>query len=117
MKPELQKYEIEHHADGAITVSMGNGRVYTLKDGNISAQLPVIKAIGIKHVAEVASHAINTIVGSRSHVIHFINGGLLRFAYNEGHLFDLYAENLHHQLSVDNELLFYLPPDWTPGDL
>jgi hypothetical protein len=106
--PELQ-YKVESDTDGTVTVRFEQGERFALTAAGICADLTSITAVGIKHVDEVASHIINTIAGSRSHVIHFINGSLLNYAYNsEGRLIELSARNLACRISRDSELLFYI---------
>lgn len=106
--PALQ-YKVERNSDGTVTVRFEQGERFTLTAAGICADLTSITAVGIKHVDEVASHIINTIAGSRSHVIRFVNGSLLNFAYNtDGQLIELSAQNLACHISRDNELLFYI---------
>ena len=44
--------------------------------------LRTIASVGIVNLTEVIEHHITTIVGSRSHLVRFVNGGELRFAYD-----------------------------------
>ena len=100
---------VEHTAKGQITVRFDTGHRFTLEGDSIFADLSLITSIGVKHLDEVASHTVNTIVGSRSHVIHFVNGAILQYAYsNNGNLIELSGQNLACSLSGKNELLFYL---------
>ena len=104
------EYHVEHAADGQITVRFDKGHRFALKGDSVFADLASIVSIGVKHLDEVASHTVNTIVGSRSHVIHFVNGAILRYAYNSGgQLIELSGKNLACSLSEKSELLFYLP--------
>lgn len=105
------EYHVEHAADGQITVRFDTGHSFILEGDSIFADMAAITAItaiGVKHLDEVASHTVNNIVGSRSHVIHFVNGAILRYAYNStGQLIELSGQNLACSLSGRNELIFY----------
>lgn len=82
--------EVESGASGTVTVRLEQGDRFALTAGGIWADLSLINAVGIKHLDQVTSHTINTIAGSRSHVVHFINGSLLNYAYNsDGQLIEL----------------------------
>lgn len=41
-----------------------------------------IKSFGTKIIGFVDSSQVNTLFGSRSHVVRFVNDGVLNFAYN-----------------------------------
>ena len=108
-------YHVDHAANGQITVRFDKGHRFTLEGADIYADLASITTIGVKHLDEVASHTVNTIVGSCSHVIQFVNGAILRYAYNSaGQLIELSGHNLACSVSDKNELLFYLPGE-IPG--
>ncbi|MET3134796.1 hypothetical protein AAKU55_005098 [Oxalobacteraceae bacterium GrIS 1.11] len=101
-------FQVERHPDGNATVRFQNGDSFALTRDGICADVSAVSAIGIKHLDEVASHTVNDIAQSRSHVIRFVNGGLLQYAYNSaGELIELSAHNLGCRLSSNNELLFY----------
>jgi hypothetical protein len=108
MELNLHDYNVKKHLDGGMTVRLRDGSVVKLgTDGNISATLPVIKAVGVKNLGDVESHAITTIVGSRSHVIKFTNGGLLQFAFNnQGEIIELSASKLQGMLVNGNEMVY-----------
>lgn len=102
---------VEAHSDGGKTIRLPNGSIITMRNGDISMTLPEIVAVGIKNLGEVASHAITPIYGSKSHVVHFINGGLLQFSYNDqGEVIDLLSENLIGKLKNGNEMEYCVPP-------
>ena len=62
--------------------------------------LSTISSIGIKRLEQVVSHQINHILDTVSHVVHFSNGGVLCFAYNNaGKLLELRAEKLDAQVN------------------
>lgn len=108
MPTPTSDYSFGQAATGQPTVRF-NGHRFTLKGDSICADLSAITAVGVKHLDEVASHTVNNIVGSRSHVIHFVNGAVLQYAYNSaGQLIELSGQNLAFSLSHDNELIFYL---------
>ncbi len=100
---------VQRHPDGNISVRMDNGGTAILNGDEVSLDLSVIRSVGIANLGEVESHAVNTIVGSRSHVIRFINGGILQFAYNnDGEIIELCAEKLQVRLSPNKDLVFSL---------
>ncbi|MGZ3241370.1 MAG: hypothetical protein ACXWJK_14030 [Burkholderiaceae bacterium] len=108
MEAHSHNYKVQKHHDGSITVGLRDGSIVELgADGNISATLPVITAVGIKNLGEVESHAITTIAGSRSHVVKFTNGGLLQFAFNnQSEIIELSASKLQGMLVNGNEMVY-----------
>jgi hypothetical protein len=93
MAAPAMHYKVERGADGSVTVRLNQGECFTLTAAGTCADLILINAVGIKHVDQVASHTINTIAGSRSHVIHFVNGSFLNYAYSsDGQLIELAAQ-------------------------
>ena len=64
--------------------------------GDLTVDLPqTIASVGIVNLTEVVEHHITTIVGSRSHLVRFVNGGELRFAYNgAGDLIELKSRGM-----------------------
>ena len=50
--------------------------------GNCTVDVSQLSSVGIKNIGNVERHDINTVFGSRSHVVRFVNGGVLQFAYN-----------------------------------
>lgn len=75
--------------------------------GNLIATLATIRSVGIADLTHVQSHHINRIAGSTSHVVHFIGGGLLRFAYSEqGKLIELSGRHVRGRVSAGNEIVF-----------
>ena len=68
-----------------------------------------ISSVGIRSLTEVAEHRINTIVGSRSHLVYFNNGGVLQFAYNgAGELIELKSQDLSATAS-EGVLIYAIP--------
>lgn len=110
MEFKLEDCKVEAQADGSITVKLPNGAIIAMRGSDIDMSLPTeitLSAVGIKNLVEVESYTINTIVGSRSHVVRFINGGYLQFTYNNaGQIVDLTAEKLIGQLTQENEMLY-----------
>lgn len=53
------------------------------------------------------THHVNRIAGSTSHVVRFIGGGVLRFAYNEqGKLIEPSGRHVSARVSADNAIVF-----------
>jgi hypothetical protein len=78
-------------------------------DGSFGYTLPEINTVGIRDIADVVEHRINTIVGSRLHMVRFVNGGTLTYAYNDaGDLVELTSSNLVAEISIDNEIVYYV---------
>jgi hypothetical protein len=100
-------YEVKQHPKGVIRIQLQD-RHSKRQKGGLAAQSHDIQSIGVKHLNEIMSYTVNTIAGSRSHVIHFINGGMLRFAYQMGGaLLALETEKLTCEVSETDEMLFY----------
>ena len=85
------------------------------QDGSFDYTLPEINTVGIRDIADVVEHRINTIVGSHLHMVRFVNGGLLTYAYNDaGELIELVSNNLAADVSVENEIVYYVLRDQNP---
>ena len=78
--------------------------------GNVEIEPRVIKSVGIEHLPDVVEHQITTILNSTSHMVRFLNGGRLEFAYSsEGKLIELNAHNLIVSVSSNGEVLISMP--------
>jgi hypothetical protein len=85
-----------------------NGK-YTFHVGQLSS-------VGIKNIGNVERHDINTVFGSRSHVVRFVNGGVLQFAYNaKNELIELTASKLTMHLSKSGAAIFDVFEDCESG--
>ena len=97
--PQPLKLAIHEDAQGKCTFDVGQ-----------------IKSVGIKNIGNVQSHQINTLFGSRSHVVHFVNGGVLQFAYNaKNELIELTASKLTMRLSKSGTAIFDVFEDCESG--
>lgn len=77
-------------------------------DEELVLRASAVKAVGIRDIAQVVEHRINTILGSRSHFLRFGNGGCLQFAYNDaGQLIELSAEGLTLTIKANSEYCFF----------
>jgi hypothetical protein len=75
--------------------------------GNLDVLVQRIKSVGIKNIGFVESHQVNTVFGSCSHVVRFVNGGVLQFAYNEkNELLELSAHKVQFAISDAGEAMF-----------
>lgn len=75
--------------------------------GDLVATLEQIRRVGIADLAQVHSHSTTRVAGFTSHVVHFIGGGLLCYAYNErGKLIELSGRHLCGSLNPQNDLIF-----------
>lgn len=68
--------------DGYVVHTAGGTRIELDRHGFV-ADLPVIRSVGLIDLCEVASHQVHRAVGSTFHVLHFLNGGHVHFAYND----------------------------------
>jgi len=76
-------------------------------DGNLDITVHHVNKVGIKSIGCVISHHVNTAFGSRSHVVNFVNGGVLRFAYNANDvLIELSARKLDVEVTPDGDAMF-----------
>lgn len=87
--------------DGYVVHTAGGSRIEM--DGNgFTADLPVIRSVGLLDLCEVAVHRVNRVLGSTSHVVHFTNGGHVHFAYtDQGQL--LILEGFAFRMECDDE--------------
>ncbi|WP_426105090.1 hypothetical protein [Massilia sp. TSP1-1-2] len=102
-------YRVESVVSGQAQVLIAGENRFSFEGDDVLVELASITTVGVKHLSEVDSHTVNSILGSRSHVVRFINGSVLRYAYNSaGDLLELSGENLACTLSAEGELLFRL---------
>jgi hypothetical protein len=75
--------------------------------GNLDIVVEGIKSVGIKNIGFVESYQVNTLFGSRSHVVRFVTGGVLQFAFNEkSEMIELSSHKLQFELSHLGEAVF-----------
>jgi len=78
-------------------------------DGSFRYFTDEIRSVGIRDIADVLEHRINTIVGSRLHLVRFVNGGTLTYAYNNaGQLIELCSSGVGIEISKNNEVVCYV---------
>lgn len=83
--------------------------VVSVDDGErtLRVALDEISAVRVDDLAEVLEHRIARIVGSTSHVVRFIGGGELRYAYNSrGQVIELSAEGVRAAISPQRVVSF-----------
>jgi hypothetical protein len=108
----------EPDAVGDIKLSAKRDVITIKTNGETTMELNSIKAVGIANLGDVTEHHITTIVGSRSHLVRFANGGELQYAYNAaGQLIDLTFGNLLMRVTNGNEISFGIPHDQPTGDV
>lgn len=90
--------------------------IYEDAQGNRSLEVDRITSVGIKDIGFVERHEVNTRFGSRSHVVRFVNGGLLQYAYNaKSELIELTASNLTIHISRSGAVMLDVSDDWKQG--
>ena len=80
-----------------------------IEDGSGTCQLSLdeIRAVRVEDLSQVLEHRIARIVGSTSHVIRFIGGGELRYAYNNrGQVIELSATGIKGEVSPGRVVTF-----------
>lgn len=80
-----------------------------IEDGNGAAQVSLdeIRAVRVEDLSQVLDHRIARIMGSTSHVIRFIGGGELRYAYNSrGQVIELSATGIKGAVSPSRIVTF-----------
>jgi len=81
-------------------------------DGSLEYFTAEIRSVGIKDIMDVVDYRINTIVGSRLHIVRFVNGGTLTYAYNDaGELIELSSMDLAVEITTRNEMVYYVEHD------
>ena len=83
--------------------------VAVIEDGGATCQVSLdeIRAVRVEDLSQVLEHRIARIVGSTSHVIRFIGGGELRYAYNNrGQVIELSATGIRGMVSPSREVTF-----------
>lgn len=75
--------------------------------GTSYVSLDEIRAVRVEDLSQVLDHRIARIVGSTSHVIRFIGGGELRYAYNSrGQVIELSATGVKGAVSANRVVTF-----------
>ena len=80
-----------------------------IDDGSGATQVSLdeIRAVRVEDLSQVLEHRIARIVGSTSHVIRFIGGGELRYAYNSrGQVIELSATGVKGAVSANRVVTF-----------
>jgi hypothetical protein len=78
--------------------------------------LDQISGVGLSNLTQVVSHQMTEVLGTRSHVVHFVNGGVLQFAYNlQGQLLELTARNLEMKILAHGQVTFGVKSSWEMG--
>ena len=111
--------KITVHADSApATVLTKGGTTFIKADGGLTVDFHETSAmVGIKNLTEVTQHQITTILGSRSHLLRFANGGELRFAYNSlGQLIELRSRDLVANIAPGNVITYAIPDEQTQDE-
>ena len=119
-RPAQKTTRLTLHPEGApATVITKGGITFITSDGDLTVDFSNITAtIGIKNLTEVTQHQITTILGSRSHLVRFVNGGELRFAYNSlGQLLELSARDLIARMSKGSAITFAIPDEQTQDEV
>jgi hypothetical protein len=83
--------------------------IAVIDDGNGASQVSLdeIRAVRVEDLAQVLDHRIARIMGSTSHVIRFIGGGELRYAYNSrGQVIELSATGVKGAVSPGRVVTF-----------
>lgn len=76
-------------------------------DGTSQVSLDEIRAVRVEDLSQVLEHRIARIVGSTSHVIRFIGGGELRYAYNSrGQVIELSATGVKGAVAPNRVVTF-----------
>jgi hypothetical protein len=75
--------------------------------GASQVSLDEIRAVRVEDLSQVLDHRIARIMGSTSHVIRFIGGGELRYAYNSrGQVIELSATGIKGAVSPSRIVTF-----------
>jgi hypothetical protein len=80
-----------------------------IHDGSGTAQVSLdqIRAVRVEDLSQVLDHRIARIMGSTSHVVRFIGGGELRYAYNSrGQVIELTATGIKGAVSPSRIVTF-----------
>jgi hypothetical protein len=83
--------------------------IAVIDDGNGASQVSLdeIRAVRVEDLSQVLDHRIARIMGSTSHVIRFIGGGELRYAYNSrGQVIELSATGVKGAVSPGRVVTF-----------
>ena len=86
--------------------------VASVDDGHRIVQIPLdeIRAVQVDDLAQVLQHRIARIIGSTSHVLRFVGGGELRYAYNSrGQVIELSSSGVHASVSPERVVSFSAP--------
>jgi hypothetical protein len=103
---ELPKNFSVSTTQDACTHVDANGKLITTYKQGTDIHVDKITSIGIAHLADVASHTVNHILNSTSHVVIFHDGGSVQFAYSHSNeLLEFSANNIAIQIDESGKLM------------
>jgi hypothetical protein len=83
---------------------------FTAPDGDVHAELPCIRSVGIRDLTQVIEHRISYAFESVGHYVRFTNGGWLRYIFNgQGDVIEFYIIGLDAVLSAEGEVIVRQP--------
>ena len=108
-----------HPESKPATVMAEGDTTFVRAQGRLRVDIPdIITSVGITNLTEVTEHHITSIVGSRSHLLRFTNGGELRFAYNSlGQLIELRSRDLTANIAQGNVITYAIPDEQTQDEV
>jgi hypothetical protein len=105
-QPQSPFQPMTHHLAEGESLATPWGARFMRSDGQVLADVPVITSVGLCNLCEIRSHEVVRVAGLVSHSVRFMDGGQMRFAYNErGELVELYSRGVSVAISKDGRVL------------
>jgi hypothetical protein len=83
---------------------------YTDAYGDVHADLPLVRAFGIRDLAQVVEHRISHVYDSVGHYVRFNNGGYLSYMRDtQGKVIEFYINGLDAVLSAEGDITVWPP--------
>lgn len=110
MNEHNKKFQIK--GAGEVQIAVGNdGAVVATSDQAITSHLGEIDAVGIENLVDVLSHEISNQYGFRTHLVKFVDGGEVEFAYNSnGEIIKCVGRKVLTQILNGRKVIFSMKP-------
>lgn len=94
--------------EGGMKITRPDGSVMMVHDeGGVTIEKLTPKSVGIKNLADIASHVVREDGQLRIHRIEFVNGGYFEVSYApNGAVVGCSGHNLSQSINKDNEILY-----------
>lgn len=104
--------EFQIKGDGKVQLSFdSSGAVTATSSQAVTSHLGTIEAVGIENLVDVLSHEISSQYGFCTHLVKFVDGGEVEFAYNtKGEIIKCEGRKVLTQVLNGRKIIFSMKP-------